>query len=488
VIYIGFAVGLLNTYLFTKQGTFTESQYGLTGIFIAIATSMMAFANLAMPAFIYKFFPYYNDNLPPDKNDQVSLALLVSTIGFVFVLVAGIVFKTLVVRKFSEHSPEVLTYYNWIFPFGFGLLGYTVLESYAWQLHKSVLTNFFREVQWRLMTTVLIALFLLGVIAKFDLFIKLYAFTYPAIAISLLLYLIIKKKIHFTFQVSKVTRRLASNILRYCSFLYGGTLVFSISQVFDSIIIASVLPNALAKVGIYTLAQNITSLVQAPQRGVIAASVAHLSKAWKDKNIGVISRIYQRSSLNQLIFSCGLYLLILLNFLDAIQSFHLKEAYMNAYLVFIILGATKIVDMGTGVNSQIISTSPFWRFELTSGIILLAMMLPLNYVFTKHYGIVGTAISSLISIFVYNLIRVLFLWKKFNLFPFTRPSFYTLLVSAACFALCYFLFRNFHGITGMILRSATFCVVFGTLVVSMKLTPDLAPVWKSIRSRLGIRG
>ena len=55
VIYIGFAVGLLNTYFFTREGTFTEAEYGLTTIFIAIATLMASFAALAMPAYIFKF-------------------------------------------------------------------------------------------------------------------------------------------------------------------------------------------------------------------------------------------------------------------------------------------------------------------------------------------------------------------------------------------------------------------------------------------------
>ena len=65
VVYIGFVVGLLNIYFFTKQDLFLSSQYGLTTIFIAIATLMMAFSTLAMPSYIFKFYPYYKDNLPP---------------------------------------------------------------------------------------------------------------------------------------------------------------------------------------------------------------------------------------------------------------------------------------------------------------------------------------------------------------------------------------------------------------------------------------
>jgi O-antigen/teichoic acid export membrane protein len=487
VIYIGFAIGLLNIYLFTKKGLFTDPQFGLYNAFIAIATTMMAFANLAMPSYIYKFFPYYKDHLSPKKNDMITWALVVSSIGYSLVVVAGIIFKDFVVRKYIEHSPEIVIYYNWIFVLGYGLMIYTVLEAFSWNFHKSVFTNFLREVQWRLFTTIIILLFLSGVIRDYDLFIKLFSFTYPGIAIILFLYLVFTKKIHFTFKVSKVTRRLFKSVWRFCSFLYIATLIFNISLVFDSLVIGAVLTDALAKLAVYSLAQNIANVIQAPQRGIISASVAHLSKAWKDKQVGTIQKIYLRSSINQLVFSCGLYVLLVINFVDAVNTFHLKESYLNGFYVFLLLGATKIVDMGTGVNSQIIATSTFWRFEVISGIILLVIMLPLNYAFTKEYDIVGTAMAGLISMTVYNLIRIIFLWKKFNLFPFSLQSLYTLLLAGFCFGLCYLLFQNIHGLQGLFLRSIVFCLLYGTGAVYFKLSPDIIPVWNSIKKRIGLR-
>jgi len=487
VIYFGFAIGLLNTYLFTKQGLFTDEQYGLYNAFIAIATMMMAFANLAMPSYIYKFFPYYNEHLTPKKNDLLTRALVISTMGFILVIVAGIVFKGLVIRKYSEHSPQIVNYYNWIFPLGFGFLVYTVLEAYTWQLHKSVFTNYLKEVQWRLFTTILIVLFAAGIISNYDLFIKLFAFSFPSIGLVLLMYLVFTKRIHFTLNVSKVTRRFSKSILKLTSFIYTGTLIFTISQVFDSLVIGAVLDNALSKLAVYSLAQNIAALIQAPQRGIVAASIAHLSKAWKDKNLNTIQRIYQRSSINQLIFASGLFLLIWLNFIDAVKVFHLKDSYLNAYYVFLLLGATKIVDMGTGVNSQIIGTSTYWRFEMVSGVILLSLMLPLNYILTKRYDIIGPGLANLISITIYNLIRIAFLWTKFKLFPFTIHSLYAILLAGICFAICYFSFQGIHGLEGLAVRSIAFCVLYGSSVLYFRLTPDIIPVWNTIKKRIGIR-
>jgi O-antigen/teichoic acid export membrane protein len=487
VIYIGFGVGLLNIYLFTKQGLFLDPEFGLYNAFIAIAMIMMAFANLAMPSYIYKFYPYYNDHLPVKKNDQATIALITGIIGFTLVVIAGVVFKEVVIKKYGTNAPEIVSYYNWIFPLGFGLMVYNILEAYTWQLHKSVFTNFLKEVLWRLFTTVLIVLFATGVIDNFDLFIKLFAFSYPFIAAVLLVYLLVTKKLHFTFTISKVTRRLSKSILRLCAFVYTGSLIFTISFVFDSLVISSVLDDALTKLAVYSVAQNISSMIQVPQRGIIAASIAHLSRAWKDKNMALIQKVYQRSSINQLIFACGFFALIILSFTDAVNTFQLKGTYLDAYYVVIFLGLSKIVDMGTGVNAQIIATSTYWRFEMISGVILLLVMMPLSYFMTRELDIIGAGLANLISITVYNGIRIIFLWKKFKLFPFTIQSLYTVLLAAACYGICHFAFLNIHGLPGMFLRSIGFILLFGAGGIYMKLSPDIQPVLVTIQKRLGIK-
>lgn len=478
-------IGLLNTYFFTREGTFTEAEYGLTTVFIAISTLMASFAMMAMPSYIFKFYHYYNDHLPPRKNDMITWALLVSFIGFVLVMIAGWALKDLVIKKYGTNSPLLVIYYYWVFPMGLGLTIYTVLEAYTWNINKPVLTNFFREVQWRLLTTVFIVLLITKTIKNFDAFIKLYSFTYAGIAVSLFLYLVLNKKIHFTVKPSKVTRRLLKKIVVFCSFIFGGTLIFTISQVFDSFVLASVIN--LDTAGIFGLATVVTSIIQAPQRGIVSASITHLSKAWKEKNIPFLQRIYQRSSINQLIFACAIFLLIWLNFYDSIATFHLKPAYNTAAWVFFILGLTKIIDMGTGVNSQIIATSNYWRFELLSGVILLLLTLPLTYFLTKRLGIVGPAIATITAITIYNTIRIIFLWKKFRLFPFTIKSLYTVLLAAGCYFICYFAFLNIHGLAGMTLRSIAFITLYGTGTLVLQLSPDIQPVLQTIKKRLRIK-
>jgi O-antigen/teichoic acid export membrane protein len=487
IVYFGFALGALTQIFLAKE--FSPDQYGLmNGIFVAVGMIMYAFASLGMPAYITKFYPYYNDNLPAKRNDMMSWALLVSFVGFCVVIALGLIFKGPVIRYYSHESAQVGTYYYWIFIFGFGMTVYTVLETFAWQVKLSVLTNYLREVQFRLTTILLIGLYLTGILRGFDLLIKLFAFNYIFIALILAIRLFRTGKLHFVFKVSKVSRRFFSPIRSLALMVWGGQLLFNIAFYFAQIIIAGVVAGGLSAVGVFTFAQFAGSLIQAPQRGVTAAAIGPLSTAWKEKDLGRIHRIYRRSSASLLVFSVGIFLLILLNFTDGILTFHLKTEYLAALPVFFFIGLARLVDMGTGVNTQIIGTSLFWRFDFISGIILVTLTLPLNYVLAKKLGIIGPAIADLITFAVYNGIRWWFLFHRFQMQPFTRKTLYTLILGAVVWLVCHLLFASYQGLFWMIARSLVFLVLYGSGVLSLKLSEDVLPVWQTIRKRLGLGG
>ena len=486
IVYFGFALGFLNTYLFTRQGGgFTPTQYGLTAIFMAIASIMYPFAGFGMAPYIYKFFPYYSDNLPPRKNDMMTLTLLTSLVGFVVVIIGGVLFKDLVIRKFGAHSAELVTYYNWIFPFGCGLTLYSLLEAYAWQLKKAVLTNLLREVIFRLVTMSLILLFITGILKNFDVFIRIYSFTYIILAAILLIILVRKGQLYFPLHLSRVTKKFLPKIATLVALTGGGSIILSLANFFAQIVIAAVVPDGLAFVGVYTLAQYVASLIQAPQRGVIAATIPHLSRAWKDKELDKIRRIYHRSSINQLIFSTGMFILIWVNFTDGVFTFHLKTTYLDARHIFLFIGLTRIIDMGTGVNSQIIGTSTFWRFDFFSGVILVVLTLPLNYFLAKSMGVIGPAIADLITFTIYNGIRYGFLYRKFGMQPFSIRTLYTLLLGLTGYAVCHFLLIGFHGLIGIFLRSIIFIAIYGGGVIAGHLSEDTLPVWNTVQKRSG---
>jgi O-antigen/teichoic acid export membrane protein len=481
LIYVGFAFGALNTYLFTREGVFTPEQYGLTRAFIVIGQFFYGFAGFGITSVIYKFYPYYKDNLPGKRNDLLTIGLLVSLTGFLITASGGIIFENIVVKKFVAKSPLILRYYYWVFPFTFFLLYFSVLEAYTWSLGKSIMPNFLREAGFRVSTTILIIIFIITG-KNFDLFIKLFSFLYAISFVSLSIYLISLNEFHIAREISRVTRKFYKRMLTLVGFVYGGSLVSVAAQSVDFLAIASF--RGLNYGAVFDFSSYIANVIQVPQRSLVSVSTPALARAWKDKDFGMIDRIYKRSSLNLLLISIFLFALIWLNYDSAVQTLHLNPIYNEGKWVLFLLAVKNIVDMGTGVNGQIIGTSTYWRFDFFSGIILLLLIIPLNIFMVRKYGIIGSAWSNLISYLIYNLIRIIFLKAKFHLQPFSPQTVWIILNGIGCYLVASFLCKELTGWTGMLLRSIAFVILYIFIAFYFRLSPDLKPVIKSMRNKL----
>ncbi len=481
LIYIGFLVGFANHYLFTLKGSFTVEQFGLTRIFFDFAQNMMAFGALGVIPVIYKFYPYYKDNLEKEKIDLMSWAMVAALIGFVIVLLSGLVFQPYFVKKFIERSPLIVEYYYWMFPFAMGMLFFSIIEGFSWALQLSVVSNFLKETVFRIITSVLILLFYFKLIS-FETFIYIFAFQYLAIFLFLLFYLIRTDNLHFNFNISLVTRKFWKKILAMQSLLYGGTLIASVAATIDSFIIASII--GLKAVGIFVFAQYVANVLQVPQRSIQAVSSSFLARAWKDKNYTEINRIYSRSCINLLLMALFLFGNIWLNVRQGINVLNIQAEYLDGINVLLVLSMVRIIDAGTGLNAMVINTSTLWRFDFISGVILIGLRLPLTYYLIKHYGILGSAIAELIAYGTYNFIRYEFLRRKFNMQPFNAKTVYAILLSVAAYGVCYFAFGTLNGWISIILNGIVFSSIMIGGVFYFKLTPDAMQLYHVVRQKL----
>jgi O-antigen/teichoic acid export membrane protein len=482
LVYIGFLVGVVNTYMYTKNGSFTPEQVGLTQIFLDLGQNIYVFASLAVIPVIYKFYPYYKDNLEDKKNDLLTWALMASLIGFCLVLLGGWYLEPLIVRKYSARSPLLVNYYYLIFPFALGMLLFSVIEGFCWVIQKAVISNFLKETVMRLVTSIFIFLFYFKVIS-FHIFIHLFTLLYFSIFIILLLYLHKNKQLHFTFTVSRVTKKFKKKMFQMQALLFGGTLIQSLAATIDSIVIAGF--QNLGAVGVFTIAKYAANIIQVPQRSIQSISVGILSKAWKDKDLKEINRIYHRSSINLLLMSLFIFGNVWLNAKQGIETLHLQKEYLNGLSVIMILGFARIIDAGTGVNGFIIGTSTFWKFEFFSGVILLAFRLPLTWFLVKNYGIIGSAFAELAAYSAYNLVRFEFLRRKFNMQPFTLKTLYALLLAAFAYFICLITLNTIDGWAGIILRTVLFSSVMIAGIFYFQLTPDAHQLLDNFKKRIG---
>ncbi|MDE3237214.1 MAG: polysaccharide biosynthesis C-terminal domain-containing protein [Bacteroidota bacterium] len=482
LVYIGFFIGLINTYFYVRNGSFSQEQFGLTKIFFDFGQNMYAFASMGVIPVIYKFYPYYEDNLKENEIDLLSWAMVASFIGFILVVIAGLYLKPFIVHNYIEKSKLIIDYYYWMFPFALGMLFFSVLESFCWAIHQTVISNFLKETLMRFITTIFILLFYLKIIS-FSTFIYLFSSLYLIIFIVLVIYVLKIGKLHFSFTISRVTKKFYKKMLSMQLLLFSGTWIVSIAATIDSFIIAGFHNLGLASVGIFTLAQYVSNLIQVPQRSIQPASAGILSRAWKDKNMKEIERIYYRSSINLLLMSLFIFGNIWLNIRQGLEVMDVQKNYLAGLSTLFILATARIVDAGTGINNMVINTSTFWRFDFVSGIFLLAMRLPLTWFLIGHYGIIGSAYADLFSMTMYNLVRFEFLRRKFNMQPFNLKTLYSIVLGIVAYVLCYYLLNGINGWIGIIVRSVLFSGLMIGGIFLFDLTPDAKQLyykWRGI--------
>jgi O-antigen/teichoic acid export membrane protein len=476
LVYIGFFIGAINTYFFVKNGSFSPAEYGLTRIFFDFAQNFYAFGCLGVIPVMYKFYPYYKDNLEKKQNDLLTWSLVTAFIGCIVLIVVGYLFQPLIVRKFSARSLLFVQYFYWVFPFAIGLLFFSVLEAYSWALKKTVLSNFLKETALRIITLGFILLFYFRVI-NFDQFIKLFSALYFLIFLVLLVYLISTGQLNLTFKISRVTRKFWRKMAGMQSLVFGGIVVQTLGQTIDTFIIASL--KGLPSAGVFNLSQYVANLIQIPQRSIMSISTGVISEHWKNKNLSEINRIYKRSSINMLILGLFIYGNIVLNVYDAFLVMPIQQEYREGIGVMMVLGIARVIDAGTGVNGTIIATSNFWKFDFVSGIIMLIIRIPVTYYFIKNYGIIGSAFAEIFAYSVYNFIRFEFLRRKFNMQPFDRNTVYCLALAAVGFAAAYFIGNliEFNTWVRIIIQTAIFSGILAIGTFRLELSPDVMQLY-----------
>jgi O-antigen/teichoic acid export membrane protein len=473
-IMIGFSVGAINMVLLAPK-LLTTSQIGLTRIITDVAITLATMCTLGSLPIVYKFFPFYKSYLAPKKNDLPFLTLMVCFLGFIVMCITGYLFKDIIIRKFSERSPLFVEYSYLVYPFAFFYLAYMWLESFGWSFKKGVISNTLREVAPRILFTLLLFLFASHIISLKP-FLALFSLSYLLPAIILFFVLRGTKEFFFNTTISNLTLRLKSRMINFGLFLFGAQFLNLLSRTADTFILSATSEKGLTDVAVFSIGTYVVALMEVPQRSINAISIPVLAEAWKNKDLDNISYIYTKSVTNLLIVGLAMFSLLLLNAHNL--AIYMGSDFKGIEMVVFFLGIGKLVDLGTGANAQIIGTSNYWKVDFTTNVIYTLIALPLNYILITHYGLMGAAYSTLISVTFYNLMRFGFLWYKFGLQPYRWKDILVIIIAVAAGFITYSIPRISSVFVDTAMRTSIFSLLFFSAVYLTGISAEVNQIIK----------
>lgn len=467
ISYTGVAIGYINLlYLFPKF--LLPEQLGLLRTVQDAAILFAPFAQFGIAQSIYRFYPKFG----LDKKTSggfISLMLIVAFTGYLFFVLAFNLFETSILSYFKENAAEVIRYASVVLWLTLTLLMTAILEAYARSALKVIVPNLLREIVVRALLAVLVVLYFQGVLTYHQ-FIISTVLAYFLCLIILFIYLMSTGQIRLTYQLNILNRSQAMELAKYSLLSFAGTAGLIIIGKIDSLMVSGLL--GLAATAIYTTAFYMATVIEIPKRAISQIVMPLISRAFEKNDLIDVAKIYQKTSINQFIIGALLLTGVWANLDNIFSLMPRSEIYEAGKWVVVIVGVGKLCDMIFGPSSEIIVLSRYYWFNIILILFLATTLIIANNYLIPKYGINGAAIGAALALFMFNLLKYLFVYSRFRFQPFTLNTLKVLLIFGLTLGLNEFLPIVTNVFFDIIYRSTTITLFFGGLVILSKSSLD----------------
>jgi O-antigen/teichoic acid export membrane protein len=466
VSYVGAFIGFLNV-MFIMPYCLPPDIVGFNKIFLDTAVLFTFIAQMGLSSAMIRFFPYFKDS--QTANGLFGLVLIAPLAGFILLTIVTLLFYHPIISLFETNSALFANNFYFVLPLTFFLMYLGLFETYSNCLYRVVVPKIIRDVLLRLLNVGIIILFYFKII-NFKLFIILLIAIYGISTILNLIYLSRITKLSLKIDLSNIPPRIRKDFINYVIFILFVGIGSNIVSKVDVFMISSSIN--LNSTGIFSIAFYIISVIEIPSRVFLQVLNPTIAQAWKDNDLPKIEDIYKKSSLNQFIVGGFILLLIWINIDNIFALMPNGEVYQAGKYVVLLLGLGKVFDMVTGINWFIIANSNFYYFQLIFMSYLTVVTVALNALLIPRYGIIGAGLTSFLALSSYNVLLVIFLKRKINIWPFSTNT-----IKVAALFLCLFLLNAAfphmgHPIIDACIRTFIIGGIFIAIAWHFKLSDD----------------
>jgi O-antigen/teichoic acid export membrane protein len=465
--YIGVVIGYVNTILLFPL-YFTPEEFGLTRVLLSISVFLTQISQLGLGQVIIKFLPYYKDRNAALKS-FLKYVIGVGVTGILLMSVLLFFLDDYIIKLYSNGNDTYLSqYFYLLFPLTLFLTLYEISDSLLKGYFKTIYPTFVKEVYIRIGIMILIFLYYFKLF-DFGVFIMLFIFVY---VVAFLLLLVPLKNTLPSFQSNQIVIPLKEKMKRYM-FRYG---LYAVLTSAGSILINNIDIIMLGylidfkEVAIYSVAFYIAVIIQIPQRNLSRIITPVLSESWQKRDTLKIESLYKKSSLILFFIGAFIFSAIWVNVEDMFSMMPKSDIYKQGKYVVLFIGISKVIDMAASINTEIISVSKYYVFNFISLVLLVVLAVITNSILIPLYEANGAAVATLISIALYNSVKMIYLHKKLNIHPFTAKEVLIIIAMLFFIFLPEMLRSTFENIfVGVAIKTFVVVVVFTIIAYLLKM-------------------
>jgi O-antigen/teichoic acid export membrane protein len=388
--------------------------------FQGLIIALLANSNLIQPFLSFgvqhTLIKYFTDSDGKKERDRLLWFVLLFPLLILVVLLPIYFFNNVEILRFLSNENEGVARFPYL------IIAVAISTAYfeiffSWlRVHlKSIFGNFLKEVYPRLLTFCLLVSYTFQWIDLDDFVDYLIAGYY----LRLLIILVYSFSIYIPSFEMKLPKSWKP-MLRYSALIFLSGAAASFILDIDKSMIYSLTSDA--NVAFYAVAIYMAAVIEAPGRAMFQITSPLVAKALNEKDSSRLESLLKKSSINLLISSGFVFLVILLNLNDFYQIIN-QEGYVSAFGVVVIVSLGKLFSMSMGCLNNIISNSKYYSYVFWFSVSSALLAVVLNYYFINSYGILGAAMATLIVIVFINLCKIILVKYLFGIHPYSSKSF-----------------------------------------------------------------
>ena len=474
IIYGAFLIGGINTIWFYPR--ILESEfYGMVVILLSYSNLIMPLTAFGIQHTIVKFYSSYET-----KEQKDMFLSSVIFLPFCIALPIGFLwdhFHEFIMSKITKENQIIENYTFFIYLIAVACAYFELFYSWTKVHFQTVFGNVLKELWNRVAVMVLLSAVFFSFITKSEFILYLaIAYIVRAFVMMFSAFSIYLPKFHFKLPDNYI------EVLKYSGYIILAGSAGAILLDIDKVMIPG--KDAIEAAAYYSVAVFIGSFIEAPSRAMTQILQPLTSKSLNEFNTTEVESLYKKSSINLLLVG-GLFFLLVNCSVGEIFKLMEDKGYAGGEYVVLMISLAKLYTMFLGSNGAIINNSKFYRVTLpfALGMSLLVYFLNKYFYYTLDIGTDGLALATLITIIVFNTMKLWFVNYRFKITPFTSKSWKMIFIIMVLLGVFYF--WNFSlpeikiakfSITPLIniaLKSILITGVYMYLVLKLKISNEI---------------
>ena len=461
-ISIALVIGAVNTLYFYPE-FLKDEYYGLVVFLLATSNLLQPLMSLGAQHTIIKFYSSFNDK--KSKDNFLSSIIFIPLIIILPVSFLVVQMHDTIGSFLSMQNPIIESYVWVIFLVSFATSYFEVFYAWSRVQLKSVFGNALKEIYPRVSVFILLVLVSLDIIEKEN-FVWFLTGLYFLRLLIMIIYSLSLYKPKFSFILPENFKEIVS----YSIYILLAGSAASLLIDIDKYMIPQ--KEAISQTAYYAVAVFIATVVEIPGRAMFQILNPMVAKAINTNDNKNLNELYQKSSTNLLIICGFFFLLINLNIVSFYELMN-NQFYADAIWVVLIISVAKLIQMSFGCGPAILATSSFYKITLPFSISMAISVYFLNDYLIDLYGINGAAISTLIVLLLFTVLKVLYINFKLKIQPYNLNTIKIIVLISVLYFTLNSLKLNLYPLFNIIVKSVLISASYISLVYFLKLSKTI---------------